>query len=111
MTGAPAEGRARTSQGKRPIWRLKVATCSLWSSILINGERLGNAAFFNPFYVLFYGSQGPIAFVSVIRRYRELGNQAFVKGMDWKALELYNESVSQAPQGCDDKEKVRGKIK
>ena len=48
------------------------------------------------------------------RRYRELGNQAFVKGMDWKALELYNESVSQAPQrhqGGDDKEKVRGAVR
>ena len=34
----------------------------------------------------------------LFRRYRELGNQAFKKGMDWKALELYNESVCQAPQ-------------
>ena len=33
-----------------------------------------------------------------LRRYRELGNQAFVKGMDWKALELYNEAVCQAPR-------------
>ena len=42
------------------------------------------------------------------RRYRELGNQAFTKGMDWKALELYNESVCQAPQEQNDKEKVCG---
>ena len=43
----------------------------------------------------------------LFRRYRELGNQAFKKGMDWKALELYNESVCQAPQDeNNDKERM-----
>lgn len=35
------------------------------------------------------------------KRYRELGNQAFKKGKDRKALKLFNEAVVYAPQGGD----------
>ncbi len=41
------------------------------------------------------------------RRFKDLGNAAFVKGLDWKALELYNEAVAHAPTTATAKNKAR----